>query len=277
MRIVWHKYHALQNDFLVIESSKGGNRKLFTSIAKSICNRHTGVGADGILVVRSNKKKLDINIYNADGSWAEMSGNGARIAAYHIFRTYKLLLKSLTMGGREVALSIRSSSRLAASVSAEIGTPVFATADIPVRTRKRVIVQSPVDIGGLSLPMTVLSVGNPHAVLFVDSFDFEWPAVGQLIETSKVFPRRINVEFVRVVSSSRLEVRLWERGVGITGSSGTGSAAALVAAVVTGRTRRTVTVVSTAGKLKVAWKPGTNAISIEGAVNFVASGSFEIS
>ena len=277
MHMNWHKYHALKNDFLVIESPKGTNRRFCGKLAKTICDRHTGIGADGILVVGKGKSITPVNVYNADGSWAEISGNGARIAAFHRVRQGSPSSGKVSMGGKLVRVVVKPTSQLKAGVLADIAAPIFFTKDIPVRSKKRVIIQSPVRIGGLSIPMTVLSVGNPHAVLFVDSFDFDWPSVGQLIETAKVFPNRTNVEFVRVASPSRLEVRLWERGVGVTGSSGTGASAALAAAVVTGRARRTASVVSPSGSLKVSWKTDTNVISIDGPVNFVGSGSFELS
>ncbi|MEK7774533.1 MAG: diaminopimelate epimerase [Candidatus Zixiibacteriota bacterium] len=277
MHIDWHKYHALKNDFLVIESPKGSNRRFCGKIAEAICDRHTGIGADGILVVGKGKRITFVNVYNADGSWAEISGNGARIAAFHRVRQGSHGSGKVIMGGKSVRVVVRSTSKVKARVLADIATPIFSTKDIPVRSKKRVIIQSPVRIGGLSIPMTILSVGNPHAVLFVDSFDFDWPSVGQLIETAKIFPNRTNVEFVRVATPTRLEVRLWERGVGMTGSSGTGAAASLAAAVVTGRARRTATVVSPAGSLKVSWKTDTNVVSIDGPVNFVGSGSFELS
>jgi diaminopimelate epimerase len=180
------------------------------------------------------------------------------------------------MGGRAVQVDLELRTGVTALATVDVGSPAFELARIPMKARKRAWIQLPISIGGKNVSLTAMSVGNPHAVLFVESFDFDWQALGKAIENHHVFPNRTNVEFVRVRSSKQLEVRLWERGVGETGSSGTGAAASLVASVVTGRAKRSATVTSPAGSQTVVWDIDTNTVRVRGPVNFVAAGLFEL-
>jgi diaminopimelate epimerase len=137
------------------------------------------------------------------------------------------------------------------------------------------VVNSPVKIGGAGMPMTCLAVGNPHAVVLVENFDFDWQALGAEIETAQAFPNGTNVEFVRRISRKHLKLCEWERGAGATGSSGTGAAAAVCAMVVLGLADRRCKVEFDAGVLTVDWKKDTNVVELTGPVQFVMQGEFE--
>jgi diaminopimelate epimerase len=137
------------------------------------------------------------------------------------------------------------------------------------------MINAPLKIGGVNIPVTCLSIGNPHTVLFVDNFNFDWKTLGTEIEKHKAFPNGTNVEFVKILSKNRLRLAEWERGVGATGSSGTGAAAAVTAAVVLGLTNRKCLVEFEAGSLNVNWRERDNVIELTGPVESICQGIFE--
>ena len=279
MKIRFSKYHALWNDFIVLEAS--AHRKMSTwnmsKLAKGICHRRTGVGADGVLWL-SGSRKADcrMDVYNADGSWAEKSGNGLRICAMHLSGKDGRKRRYAIETGTSID-QVRLIRRVngGSIVHTELGEPTFVAKAVPVRSRRRFVINSPVKIRGLSIPMTCLAVGNPHAVVLVDNFDFDWQTLGSEIETARAFPRGTNVEFVRRVSRRKLQLCEWERGAGATGSSGTGAAAAVCAMVVLGLADRRCRVEFPAGALEVEWNKDTNLVELTGPAQFVSCGEFE--
>jgi diaminopimelate epimerase len=245
-------------------------------MAKSICDRSRGIGADGLLYL-SPSRKADVraDVFNADGGWAERSGNGLRIVALH--------LQNLQLGGKECTVEMgRSVNRVSLlrriaggyQVRGTVGTPDFRAAAVPVRSRARMVINQKLTFGKESAFATCLAVGNPHCVIAVDSFDFDWRALGRLIEYAPIFPKRTNVEFVKVVNRGKIRVAEWERGAGATGSSGTGAAAAVAAMVMNGLVDRKCEVMFESGLLFVNWRSDTNLIELHGPVIFVASGIF---
>ena len=278
MIISFVKYHALRNDFLVVEA---GARRLSTARLERMvvraCDRRAGVGADGILYLSSSKLgERRADVYNADGSWAEKSGNGLRIVGYHEYLKKKTR-KTFTfeMGGQASTVQIGRRNRGGHLVTAEVGVPTFRTPEIPVRSKQPFMIQAPLKLGGLNFPVTCLAVGNPHAVLFVDNFDFDWQALGEEIEHHRLFPERTNVEFVKVINRKTLRVAEWERGAGATGSSGTGAAAAVAAGVMSGVVGRTCDVQFKPGNLHVHWRDHDDMIELTGPVEHICEGSFE--
>jgi diaminopimelate epimerase len=277
-KLTFAKYHALKNDFLVIETLRKVQRRFWTRAARALCERNAGVGADGIVVL-SQSKKADrrVDIFNADGSWAEKSGNGLRIAAAHLHRT-GTRRKRFTL---ETPVSVdtvtvdKALKRGRLTATASLGEPEFTAARVPVRSRHRFHINAPLMIAGVNLPMTCLSVGNPHAVLIIDDFEFDWQALGADIEWSKPFPQGTNVEFVKVISRQKLRVTDWERGAGATGSSGTGAAAAVCALVMLGLADRTCQVAFESGALLINWRQD-NVIELTGPVEFVSEGSYTL-
>ncbi len=278
MKIAFAKYQALGNSFIVLdEIFDKGRLKKFENIAVKICDATHGIGADGILVVSQKEECIRVDIYNADGSWAEKSGNGIRIAAMH-------LLNKAVIDGKEAALitgSGESTIRFFAGnekkrvVSASLGKPEFAADKIPVKSDLKFFINQTLKLEQRQLIVSAVSVGNPHLILFCDDFVFDWQGVGEMLETHPLFPNRINVGFVNVTDPENIKIRDYERGVGPTESSGTGAAAAVAIAVMRGFTSRQVNVNAQAGILQVHWDDKTDEISIKGPVEFICSGEFD--
>ncbi len=278
VEIAFEKFHGLGNDFIV--TSTRGLPSSLHRLARSISDRHTGVGADGFIVVLpplGKRHRARLRFFNADGSEAEMSGNGTRCAAAFLLgRTRsEQPLELETLAGLKTATSVKvQTNHWVFRVG--MGEPVLAPAKIPFKAGK---VRGAV-VGFLLrthrgvLPVTVTSLGNPHCTVVVADFaNIDWASLGREIETNRLFPRRTNVEFVKVLSRSEVEVRFWERGVGETASSGTGSCGAVVACVLNGLTDRKVQVRTRAGTLDVAW-PEKGEVTLTGAVERVARGTF---
>lgn len=275
MDIPFSKYHSLGNDFLVIRRPKSPGRSNW-KIARLMCDRHTGVGADGIVCLSPSRiADYRIDIYNADGGWAEKSGNGLRIAGVWVslsHRRKRTLLFETSDGTAEVRLSTPPADQT--QVSVEIGAPDFRISALPMRYRQRSCINGLIKIGRTSVRVVCLSVGNPHAVIPVDRFNFDWRDLGKRIENAVIFPRGVNVDFVQVRNRKRIDVMEWERGVGETGSSGTGAAAAVAAMVVLGKVGRSCTVHFPSGDLQVEWAEESNTIILSGPVSYVMEGTF---
>ncbi len=286
-QIPFSKFHGLGNDFIVIAAEHtraSASSGIFSQLAVAICERHTGVGADGLAVVlpaRSKKNDARVRFFNPDGSEAEMSGNGIRCAAAFVYsgagdrptRT-TTPLRIETLAGVKLIDTIKAgATKWIFRVG--MGAPVFKPEKIPfeVKSARAPVVRFPLTVQGRTVPATVTSMGNPHCTVVVDDFPTDWPALGRAIETNSLFPNRTNVEFVRVVSRNELEVRFWERGVGQTQSSGTGSCAAVVACILNGLTSRKVRVRTLAGTLEVAW-PERGEVALTGPVERIAEGKY---
>ncbi|MEW5993120.1 MAG: diaminopimelate epimerase [Candidatus Zixiibacteriota bacterium] len=281
MKIPYAKYHALENDFLIIEARRVRTpRGRLNSLAIALCHRRCGVGADGMLYLSAGRRAdCRMDVYNADGSWAEKSGNGLRIVGAHLHLAGRKKSRSFEVetadGVDRVSVSKVKGNRFV--VTAGLGAPEFEARCIPVKTRRKYMINAPLKLGGVGLPVTCVAIGNPHTVLFVDHFEFDWPTVGAEIERHRRFPNRTNVEFVKVVNRGKLRVAEWERGAGATGSSGTGAAAAVCAAVVNGLANRKCEVTFETGSLQVDWDEQTNLLRLTGPIEYLGEGVFEFS
>jgi diaminopimelate epimerase len=296
MKIPFAKYQAAGNDFIVVRAQDlpraggagPGQTRPFADLARAILARHTGIGADGLFVASrpaDSKHHLAVRIFNADASEAEMSGNGIRCAASWYLDSAKG--RGSRMGTRirnlviETAAGVKEIEHVGDDRGSRVfrvnmGRPIlkpvgiqFAAEDRekPVTEYKLPLSQGPVEV-------TVTSMGNPHCSVFVHTFDLDWHALGREIERHPLFPNRTNVEFVRVLSRRQIEVRFWERGVGETASSGTGSSAAAVAATLRGLTQRRVKVKTAGGALEVDWTR-SGELFLTGPVRLVGSGSYD--
>lgn len=257
------KVHSLGNDFLVVDERRSKGIADRGEFATRICDRHTGVGADGLLLISikdRDKGRVKFRIFNADGTEAEISGNGLRCAAAYLYHTKAIesprIIFLTTTGDRECDLLERED--LLYKIRIEMGVPIFRSDEIPFDDGSihEKIIDYPLFINQKIYNLTVLSLGNPHSTIFVDSFParIEWHQVGSEIEDHPFFPKRTNIEFIRVLNRKEIEVLFWERGVGETLSSGSGSCAAAVASILKGLTERTVTVKTTMGNLTVEWE-----------------------
>ncbi len=277
MQVRFSKYHALGNDFIVVAGKEAPNKAAVGKLTRLICDRRTGVGADGVLYLsKATGSDLRADVFNSDGGWAEKSGNGLRIVGVHLYRSGKRRKEfSIEMGGRVNQVRLVKAIRNGFLAQAEIGRPDFRASQVPVKTKLTHIVNSPLPIGGEKIPITCLRVGNPHTVLVVDDFNFDWHTLGREIETSALFPERTNVEFVKVISRKKIRVAEWERGAGATGSSGTGAAAAVATGVMLGLTDRKCEVQFEPGSLHVEWNEESDSIILTGPVVSIAEGVYE--
>jgi diaminopimelate epimerase len=228
------KYHALGNDYIVVDRRTFGIA-LTPARIRSICNRHTGVGSDGILaLVPTRSADFAVRIFNPDGSEAEKSGNGVRIFARFLFDcgyTRGRSLRILTKGGMvRATLDVRHGA--VRQISVDMGQATFVSTRIPVRGRQREVVDEPLELAGRRFRVTCVSVGNPHCVIFVPRLCVDdLRRFGPLIERHPRFPQRINVQFARVRSRRIVDALIWERGAGETMASGSSSCAIAAAAV----------------------------------------------
>ena len=272
------KYHGMGNDWVVVLA--GGLPAGLPQFARRILDRHTGAGADGLIVVmKSQTQGHDalVRFFNADGSEAEMSGNGIRCAGGFLAgrapRKRTLLIE--TLAGLKTLEKGRSGEGKW-MFRVQMGKPILTAAQIPftpAETRSPIL-RFPLATHRGNLPVTIMSMGNPHCSVLVADFEsLDWQRLGREIEQDGHFPNRTNVEFVRLVSRDEIEVRFWERGVGHTMSSGTGSCAASVAAILNGLTERRVRVQTEAGILEVAW-PQDGEVTLTGPVAKVMSGKY---
>jgi diaminopimelate epimerase len=246
------KYHGIGNDFIMV-SDPSGDISLSSDQVRRLCDRHFGIGADGVIRVTSgsNGAELTMDYTNSDGSVGEMCGNGIRCLARFALDeglTTNKQIKVATLAGTKV-LTIEGSD-----VTVDMGAPVFEAEKIPVVANGADPLHLKLSLADGDVEATCLSVGNPHAVVFVDDpASVPVTTRGPLIEHHPAFPHMANAEFVRVVSPDRIEMRVWERGSGETLACGTGACAAAVAARLVAGTNEIVTVALPGGELTVEW------------------------
>ena len=277
MVVTFEKYQALENDFLVLERKLLRlNARQLSAFSKNMCDRRTGVGADGIVLLSSSRKgERKVDIYNADGSWAEKSGNGLRIAAAFLARkSTRKRSFSFETGTSVDSVALVKKTKSGWTFRADMAGPHFEAARVPVKTRHRYIINSPLKIAGTKLPVTCLSIGNPHTVIVVRDFEFDWMALGADLERSRLFPNGTNVEFVQILTRKHVLVAEWERGAGATGSSGTGAAAVVCGLAIQGLVDRRCKVEFPAGSLGVHWNPQTERVELTGPVTYVMKGQY---
>lgn len=272
MKIKFTKMHGLGNDFILIEDLAGRVRLSPRRIG-ILCDRRYGIGADGVLLVRgSSRADARMRIFNPDGSEAEMCGNGIRCFGRYLRRRGLIRRDELQVQTRAGIIALKLKGEM---VEVDMGCPVLEGEKIPVRRKGKVINQT-MKLGGRNFRVTCVSMGNPHCVIFYPPpARPEISRWGPRIESDRFFPRKTNVEFARVLSPRKLKVDVWERGAGITPACGTGAAAALVAAVLTGRTGRRATVILPGGKLEIEWREDDHVL-MTGPATFVFRGEIEV-
>jgi diaminopimelate epimerase len=274
------KSHGLGNDYLVIRAVDLPGGTLAPHAARCLCDRHRGVGADGVLVaVPSARADFGVRIFNPDGTEAEKSGNGLRIFAKYLWDEGLADMPIFTVdtAGGVVTCECRVGDGRVDVVTIEMGRATFAADAIPMRGVAGEAIHVPLEIGdGERLVVTAMSVGNPHCVVFAASADeATCRRIGPLLERHPAFPNRTNVQLVRVVDRATLAIEIWERGAGYTLASGSSSCAAAAAAVRTGRCDPgRVRVTMPGGELAVDVRPDWT-IRLEGPVVEVFRGSID--
>ncbi|MGD0786073.1 MAG: diaminopimelate epimerase [Sedimentisphaerales bacterium] len=277
------KMHGLGNDYVYVNCFE---EKVISpeKLAIAISDRHRGVGADGlILISHSDIADVKMRIFNADGSEAQMCGNGIRcVAKYayeHNLAEGKKPSMSVETGRGVLTLGLEFDKKgKVQNVCVNMGQPVLEPVKIPVALEGDSIIEAAIDVSNQRMLMTCVSMGNPHAVFFTDGLSaIELEKVGPVIENHELFPQRVNAHFVRVDSPSEFTMITWERGSGITLACGTGACACCVAAVLTDRCKREVTTHLPGGDLRINWSQKDNCVYMTGPATEVFTGDWPAS
>lgn len=277
------KFHGFGNDYIVIESKEVAAVAQLGDFARHICDRHYGAGADGIAVVSSSEDHaadFNVRIFNPDGSEASLSGNGTRCAAAYLYYRQLWSRDHLRLGTRAgIKLYTLGEHKPPGHYvfDSELGQPKFDSASIPMLTDGPLekVVDYDLNVDGDVFKVTALQMGNPNCCIFVDDFDqLDWRRIGKSLEHHTQFPERTNVVFVRVDGRNTISLRIWERGVGETTASGTCSCAAAVAAMVQGKTGRSVDVLMPGGQAKIHWREGDDEVVITGSAEVIYAGEW---
>jgi diaminopimelate epimerase len=277
------KMHGAGNDYIYVDCFAQPVPRDIPELARRISDRRFGVGADGlILICPSERADAEMRMYNADGSFSEMCGNGIRCVAKYLYdhgiqRRDTLQIES---AGRVLSLDLHHASGRIHHVRVDMGEPILIPAKIPTTLRstagpEQPVVDIPLAVAGREFPVTCVSMGNPHCVVFVDAVTDEWVlGVGPKAEVDPHFPNRVNVEFVEVLNRGELHQRTWERGSGETFACGTGACAVCVAGALTGRADRQVTIYLRGGGLSIEWNEKDNHVYMTGPAVEVFSGEW---
>ncbi|MBI3769227.1 MAG: diaminopimelate epimerase [Deltaproteobacteria bacterium] len=254
MRIT--KMHGAGNDYVYVDCRER-NLADPPRLARAVSRRHHGIGADGLILIRpSTDADVRMEMYNADGSRAEMCGNGVRCVAKFVYDRglhVNPMRIATDCGVKTLTLAVDARGRVSGA-TVDMGAPILDGARIPVASAGRVVDQ-PLEVGGTTWRITCVSMGNPHCVIFVPEVaSLELDRIGPKFEHHAFFPERVNTEFVALRSARELDFRVWERGSGETMACGTGACAALVAGVLTGRTERRALVHLRGGDLEIEWR-----------------------
>ncbi len=244
--------------------------------AVRVSDRHFGIGADGLILIRpSEQADFEMEMYNADGSRGEMCGNGIRCVAKYVYDyglTDKTHISIETLGGIKY-LDLMVAEGKVKLVKVDMGSPVLEAEKIPVKGKGDRILNEAIQVGGMEYHITGVSMGNPHAVVFLENVkNLEIEKIGPLFEHHEYFPNRVNTEFVHVLDRKHVEMRVWERGSGETLACGTGACAAAVACVLNGLTEEEVTVKLLGGNLQIQWDREKDTVYMTGPAEVVFDG-----
>jgi len=280
------KVQGTGNDFILIEPDRGKPERDWVQTAKAICDRHFGIGGDGLLLVLpSDVADFRMRIFNADGSEAEMCGNGVRCVAKYAFERGLIDTESQEISIETLAgikrLGLCKSGDKVVGIRVNMGKPIFDAEEIPVTVESdkrelldiKLISNYPVVIGDRELSLSFVSMGNPHAVYFSQQpvSDFPLSEIGPEVERHEMFPNRVNFEVASVISRQFIEARVWERGAGETLACGTGACAIAVVSQIHGYTDNKVDIKLPGGILNVEWD-GTGDVFMSGPAEIVFTG-----
>ncbi len=270
------KMHGIGNDYIYIN---GFEEQLENpgELSIRLSDRHKGVGSDGLVIILpSSKADFRMQMFNADGSEAEMCGNAARCIGKYVYEkgmTDKTELTLETLAGIKTLQLFLDERNNVVSVTVDMGKPVLEPEKIPTTLPGKQIVNFPVSFDGINYAITCVSMGNPHTVIFTENIaNMDIEKMGKKIENAPIFPRRTNVEFIEVIDKSRIEMRVWERGSGETMACGTGACASVVAGVLNGLVSRKATVELLGGNLEIEWNENDEHVYLTGPAETVFEG-----
>lgn len=269
------KMHGIGNDYVYINCLKE-NVPDPAALSKYVSDRHFGVGSDGLILIKpSEVADFRMDMYNADGSQAEMCGNGIRCVGKYVYDhglTDKTQISIETLAGiKYLELTIENGKAVMLKVN--MGQPILKAEEIPVIAKKSPVVDEPITVCGTEYHMTCVSMGNPHAIIFMDDvMNMDIEALGSHFENHEAFPRRVNTEFVEVLDEKTVNMRVWERGAGETFACGTGACATAVACILNGKTSDEVTVHLLGGDLIIKWDREADVVYMTGSATTVFEG-----
>lgn len=273
------KMHGIGNDYVYVNCFKEKVHNV-SEVAKFVSDRHFGIGSDGlILICKSKTCDFKMRMFNADGSESEMCGNGIRCVGKYIYdnkMTDKSVVNIETLGGIKT-LEMQIVKNKVTTVKVDMGEPNLIPTLIPVNSKNDTFINQPVKILDKTLNITAVSMGNPHAICYVDDVsNYDIEKYGKVMEVHELFPKRTNTEFVEVIDRKNLKMRVWERGAGETLACGTGACAVLVASVLNDLCERSVTIQLLGGQLNIEWNKEDNHIYMTGSATTVFTGEITI-
>ena len=273
------KMHGIGNDYVYVNCFKETVEHP-SEVAIKVSDRHFGIGSDGLILIKpSEVADGKMEMYNADGSQGAMCGNGIRCVAKYMYDygiTDKTSISVETKSGiKYLDLTIKDGK--VDTVKVNMGTPILKAVDIPVRSEKEQVIDEPVMVDGKEWKITCVSMGNPHAITYIDDVkNLEIEKIGPKFENHEIFPDRVNTEFVHVIDRNTVEMRVWERGSGETLACGTGACAVAVSSILNGLTEEEVTVKLLGGDLKIFWDRTENKVYMTGSATTVFDGEINL-
>jgi len=273
------KMEGCGNDYIYVNgyTEKVENK---TELVKKLSNRHFGIGGDGVIFVNPSEiADFEMEMYNADGSRSEMCGNGIRCVGKYVYDNGLTDKTEVTIEsfGKIKYLELFIEEEKVTTVRVNMGAPELEAMEIPVKSNNKRVIDEEITVNGVNYRMTCVSMGNPHAVIFMEDVkNLNIEAIGPFFENHERFPRRTNTEFVKVIDRKNVEMRVWERGAGETLACGTGSCATVVACILNGLTEDKVTVNLLGGTLLIEWNREINRIFMTGPATTVFLGEVEL-
>ena len=273
------KMHGLGNDYVYMDAinQKIENR---SELAKFVSDRHFGIGSDGlILICPSEKADFRMQMFNQDGSEAEMCGNGIRCVGKFVYDkglTKKETITVETLAGIKTLVMTAKNGKIE-TARVDMGEPILEPEKIPVISNENPVKNLKLEVENKDFTFTCVSMGNPHAVTFIkeDVNKFDICKYGAKLEVNKAFPKKANIEFINVIDDKTLKMRVWERGAGETLACGTGACAVTVSAILNGYTKRAITVHLLGGDLKIEWNKNDNHVYMTGPATTVFEGKID--
>ena len=281
MKLAFTKMEGCGNDYVYINGfTQSVPAEDKPALVRRLSDRHFGIGGDGVIFINPAKEAdFEMEMWNADGTRSEMCGNGIRCVARYVYDFGLTDQKefSIVSAGKIKYMTLYEQDGQISAVRVNMGQPILEADQIPVRADHSPVINVPIEVQGKEYRMTCVSMGNPHAVVFVDSTeDFPLEQVGPYFENHPCFPNRTNTEFVQVIDRGRVRMRVWERGTGETLACGTGCCATAVACVLNGLTDNAITVEVLGGALQIEWDRDNDLVWMTGPATVVFSGEIEI-
>lgn len=272
------KMHGCGNDYVYIS---GIENKIDdpNQLSIKVSNRNFGIGSDGLIVINpSDVADFKMSMYNADGSEGKMCGNGIRCVAKYVYDnklTDKTRITVETLSGIKT-LDLNIENEKVKSVRVDMGSPIIVAREVPVISDKEKVIDEPLVVNNQEYRITCVSMGNPHAITFVDDTDtLNIEHIGPMFENNEIFPDRVNTEFIQIIDRNTIKMRVWERGSGETLACGTGACASVVACVLNGKTDNKVTVKLLGGDLFIEYDKDKDTVFMTGPATVSFTGEFD--